>query len=267
VTMSCSTYTYRDYASEYAVTEDIKSWRPMYLEPILSKYLLGINCGVPTLVEDTLRNPLEDNSVSLSPISNLQAESLPVVTTEVMEESVMEPLTFLNTNVVTETMSYLLPTFNRITNGNNSLVVVSISNYGIKHIIVKIPGCILCICNDEIALYVPSTLLRKTRSDLQARSFLCKIENFKESNVFYRVKVPQKLKSKCIRIYSPSRRNTTPSHTPLLEDGFKNYCNVNMSMSIVLTPSRTTESSSFDDTPIVQHGKRLINLVVLDVDS
>ena len=267
--MSCSTYTYRDYATEYAKTEDMKSWQPVCLNQSLSQDVLGIEDGVASLVERTDRNPFEDNdNGSESPIDSSRVSAFPELTMELMEECLMEPLIFINDHHMPPHMiNEFMPTVNVITGGIESTVLVSASTYGIKNLIFKTTGCVLCMNESTTSLYVPSRLLRKTRDDLIAQSFSCKISRFNEYNVFHKVNVPSKLVSRCTHIYNQSRlRVTTRSHTPLLADGFNKYCNVDLIISISLMASRTMDSSSFDGTVIVQHDKRLIDVVVLDID-
>lgn len=266
--MSCSTYTYRDYAMEYSNTEDMRSWQPVYLDPILSTSIFGFANGVASLTEREMRNPLtDDDSTSSSSLDSPRTPSFPQLTMEVMEECLMEPLVFMNNEYMTPSMvDEFMPTVNAITKGDDSVVLVSACTYGVKNIIFNVSGCVLCVDGNKISLYVPSTLLRKTRDDLIDQSFTCKINNFNDSNVFHKVTLPESLVPKCMDVYERSRlRPSTRSHTPLMKDGFNKYCNVSLVISICLSPSRTTDSSSFDGTLIVQHGKRLIDVTVLDI--
>jgi hypothetical protein len=267
--MSCSTYTYRDYAVEYSNTEDLKSWQPLYLNRDLSQRTLGFDDAIVSLVENAVRNPLEDDCPD-SPISVSapRAERFPEMTMEMVEECLMEPLVFISDGCEPLYItSEFMPTLHAITRGSDSTVLVSASTYGIKHIMFKITGCVLCVNADNTSLYIPSTLLRKTRDDLLAQSYSCKIKNFVERNVFHKVSVPKSLVRKCMEVYSKSQlRRTTRSHTPLLEDGFDKYCNISLIVSVALVPSRTKDTSSFDGTTIIQHGKRLIDAIVVDID-
>jgi hypothetical protein len=264
--MSCSTYTYRDYATEYSNTEDLKSWQPVYLDTNLSQRTLGFGNGVASLVEDIDRNPLEDNDSAIS-VSSPRVNKFPEMTMEMVEECLMEPLVFISDGCEPLPLtSEFIPTLHAITQGSDSTVLVSASTYGMKHIMFKITGCVLCINGDDISIYIPSTLLRKTRDDLLAQSYSCKIKNFVEQNVFHRVSLPKNLLVKSMEVYerSPLKR-TTRSHTPLLRDGFNRYCNIDLIVSISLVPSRTSDTSSFDGTTIIQHGKRLIDVIVIDI--
>lgn len=267
--MSCSTYTYRDYAMEYSHTEDIKSWMPVYLNSSLSLKILGFEDGIAALTENPNRNPLEDDhSECDSVISSPRSPSFPEMTMDMVEECLMEPLVIIDDECAPHFVTNgFIPTVKAITNGDDSTVLVSASTYGIKNIMFKITGCVLCVNETDISLYMPLNLLRKTRDDLHAQSYSCKINNSTEQDVFHRVKVPARLTETCKSVYDQSTpKRTTRSHTPLLKDGFSRYCNVDLIISICLTPSRTTDASSFDGTMIVQHGKRLIDAVVLDIE-
>lgn len=255
---------------EYSHTEDSKSWQPVYLERSLSEKILGMDNIASSLVEDTSRNPLNDdeNASDTTPESP-RATSFPAMTMELMEECLMEPLVHINDNYIPESMRHnFIPTLHAITNGDESIVLVSASSYGLKHLMFTITGCVLCASDDgtPFSVYVPSTLLRKTRDDLTQQSFQCKIASFDEHAVFHRVVLPPRLVPKCFDVYGGSvKKTTTRSHTPLLRDGFNRYCNANLMVSIALTPSRTTEPSSFDGSIIVQHGRRIISIIVLDI--
>ena len=267
--MSGSTYTYRDYAMEYSSTEDMKSWQLIYLDSSLSLATLDMIDAVVTLSEDPDRDPFEEDIITRSPSRDSpKRESFPEMTMDMMEECLMEPLVFMNNEYMPRYMSLgCMPTINWLTNNDNSIVLVSASTYGKKHLMFKITGSVLCLDNTAPHLYIPSALLRKTRQDLNAQSFPCKIRGFKEHDVFQRVSVPSRIVDKCTKIYKTlQRRSTTQSHTPLLLDGFEKYCNVNLIVSILLSPSRTMDSSTFDGTAIIQHGKRVIETVVVDIN-
>jgi hypothetical protein len=267
--MSCSTYTYRDYATEYSNTEDLKSWQPVYLDTNLSQRTLGFKNGVASLIEDFERNPLTDDcGDSAISVSTPRVDKFPEMTMEMVEECLMEPLVFISDGCAPLSItSDFMPTLHAITQGSDSTVLVSASTYGTKHIMFKITGCVLCVNGSDVSLYIPSTLLRKTRDDLSAQSYSCKIKNFVEQNVFHKVTLPKYLLARCMQLHEtlPLKR-TTRSHTPLLADGFNRYCNIDLIVSISLVPSRTIESSSFDGTAIVQHGKRLIDVIVIDIE-
>lgn len=266
--MSCSTYTYRDYATEYSATEDLKSWQPVYLDSQLSERTLGLKNGVASLTEDFDRNPLEDDcGDSAISVSSPRIDKFPEMTMEMVEECLMEPLVFISDGCAPLSITNeFMPTLHAITQGNDSTVLVSASTYGTKHIMFKITGCVLCVNSDDVSVYIPSTLLRKTRDDLYAQSYSCKIKNFVEQNVFHRVTVPKYLIPKCLQLHeSLQLKRTTRSHTPLLKDGFNRYGNIDLIVSISLVPSRTSDTSSFDGTTIVQHGKRLIDVIVIDI--
>lgn len=267
--MSCSTYTYRDYATEYSNTEDLKSWRPLYLDSQLSKRTLGIENGVASLVENPDRNPLEDDLVDsmISPTTP-RVMGFPEMTMEMSEECLMEPLVFISDGCVRLSITNeFMPTLHAITQGSDSTVLVAASTYGKKDIMFKIEGCVLCVEGTETSVYIPSTLLRKTRDDLIAQSYSCKIKNFVEQNVFHRVTIPDSLLPRCLVVYECSQlKRTTRSHTPLLAHGFNRYCNIDLVVSISLVPSRKSESSSFDGTAIIQHGKRVIDVIVIDIE-
>lgn len=267
--MSCSTYTYHDYAVEYSSTEDLKSWQPVYLDEILSQYTLGIHNGVAALIEDTHRDPLSDDGTgSDTTISSPRTPSFPQMTMDLMENCLMEPLIFMNEEYMPPEISVdYMPTINAIKNGNDSVVLVSASTYGVKNLMFKVSGCILCLDKSDVCVYIPSSLLKKTRDDLIAQNFSCTIKAFKEHNVFYKTKIPSRLIAKSIDIYNSSQlKNTTRSHTPLLIDGFHKYCNINLIVSMSLTPSRSIESLGFDNTPIVQHGRRIIDPIILGIE-
>jgi hypothetical protein len=81
------------------------------------------------------------------------------------------------------------------------------------------------------------------------------------------VDIPESLLPRCLAVYESSQlKRTTRSHTPLLTHGFNRYCNIDLVVSISLVPSRKSESSSFDGTTIIQHGKRLIDVIVVDIE-
>jgi hypothetical protein len=140
--MSCSTYTYRDYATEYSNTEDLKSWQPLYLNSELSKRTLGIENGVASLVENPDRNPLEDDPADfmVSP-STPRIMGFPQMTMEMSEECLMEPLVFISDGCVRLSITNeFMPTLHAITQGNDSTVLVAASTYGKKDIMFKIEG-------------------------------------------------------------------------------------------------------------------------------
>lgn len=237
--MSCSTYTYRDYATEYSNTEDLKSWQPVYLDSKLSERTLGLANGVASLTEDLDRNPLKDDcGDSAISVSSPRVDKFPEMTMEMVEECLMEPLVFISDGCAPLSITNeFMPTLHAITQGNDSTVLISASTYGIKHIMFKITGCVLCINGDNVSVYIPSTLLRKTRDDLSAQSYSCKIKNFVEQNVFHKVSLPEYLVAKCMQLYETLQlKRTTRSHTPLLKDGYNRYCNIDLIVAISLIP-------------------------------
>lgn len=246
--MSISTHTYRDYKREYETIEDRNLWSPVYLDKELSNRILEIDDAVVSFVDDAYSDEPSANVTSL----------IPTMTTDVMEESFMEP--FVCTFKGSEN------TVKELTQHNPSRVLISSSMYGEKNLMFQLPGCILCMDQQRLCLYVPSMIFRKTRSDLESQGFTSQMPRLVEKSVYCEVEIPPPLKDKSKNMYCRSKhRSTSPSHTPVYSQGFKKYSNVTLVISVFLCKPEITVSSCRNGDRHVQYEKRLVEVRVLDI--
>ena len=241
---SRSTNTYSELIQDYDSTRDSTLWQPKRLSNLLATSIFN----------------KEDMVVALFDEDYTAEEEVPaLMSLELMEEMMMEPVL-----AVSESCK---DTVEALCSPQSGDLVVSLSTYGIKHLMFRLVGCLLCINPTLQKVCVPSRLIKKVYTDLKCKGIECSTSAIKSKNVYTLIDIPQKLQSRCNDIYMQSNiLSATSNHKQLLNDSFESYCVVDLTMSIVLEPNRKSPQSDSSGNIMVQHDKRTICICPLWID-
>jgi hypothetical protein len=142
------------------------------------------------------------------------------------------------------------------------------STYGIKNIVFRLKGCLLCKLPDKIGVYVPASFMQKAVQDLSLQEIQCQAKRSLRGAPFYPAQMTATVlnKARTRRSMNPQRK-VTIDHRPMYKDGFKTYSVTTATICVALTENRESMPSDYADQPIIVHNKRRVEIVVLDISS
>lgn len=212
-----SSTTYKNLMEDYGSTRDSELWKGRYLQDTI----INIRFGIP----DILVGLTSENDTSITTeLETLEMDSF--------EEMVAEPLLTLPSDCSESILS--------ISRDKLNSIPICICKYGQKHLTFNLSGCLLCVGEEgghmsNIALYVPTRLLRVVQQDLLYKGIYCEKSHSKSRDIYTRVAVTPEILEDCLSVSRHSRtRGVTFNHQPVYADGYKRYCPVSMTIRILV---------------------------------
>lgn len=262
-----SSCTYKDMVREYESTKESDMWAAYHIYddnicntfkiptlPIALVDTMYINTPTDTVSGPFTDAPVENNDKAETPMIEI-----PTLDQPDMDDLLMEPLL--------HTLDEIKETLGRMVTEKTDVMFVSASVYGIKHLVYKIPACLLCIKDESMKLCFPKRIVNKIVSDCCDRGIECKASPGRSSDIYHCVDIPVEMRDKCKSMYAESPHPAIASMvTPIYGHGFREYTKISMTVAMYLSPNRGSVSpGSFGDN-IRNQEKRSIQVLILDVE-
>lgn len=237
--------TYKDLVEDYQSTQESTMWH--------ARYLIGNSLNEHTGQDKLLSSFVDQESPQ-------DTNDIGVLGLNVIDEMAIEPLLKTHQNQVSINL-YLM-------SKPGLSVPVCLSTYGVKHIIFKIPACLICVDDDKQYIYIPSRIPKRIIDDMKYRGIACSMYGKDLKLPYVSIEIPQNLLTKVQEIYRQSNpKPVTINHEPMCTDGFPSYLPTTITMSIELCHLKEKRSRRHGQDMIIQKKPREISIVVLDVEA
>lgn len=252
---SNSSCTYKELIDDHVGLKEPSRWDTIIVKnSLISKYF-NVDSIIVSLVE---RSSMDESSMEES--SYIEIKSIPKLMDSQIDEMVVEPLLWVSSKFL-NAMKFVTQDYD--------VIFMSMSSYGIKHVIFSMEGCLLCADdNNDMSLYVPQIFMKKVVSDCGNKDIECDFKGSESRNIYHNVTIPVHLEDVCNEIMNKIEpREVYSMLTPIYSKGYRRYYNVDLTFAMYLAPNRRLESPGGMQKVMLIRDPRTVKIMPLMISS
>ncbi|RKF63974.1 hypothetical protein GcM3_135019, partial [Golovinomyces cichoracearum] len=240
-------YTYKGWATEYAQTEDSRSWVLEKFEDEKCLAVFGRTGLYSSIVIKENDNVRVRTQLEYMRISN--------------DDFFMEPLLSLAEGC-TDTLEFLFPDPSQ----DKMPVPICMSFYESKNIMFKIPLCMLCLHEDKTKVYVSALVIKRVIDDLSYKDIPCHYSGMRRGIPFNSLTLTDRCMNSALELLDKlPKRKFIKDCIPMYTEGFREYVEIDAIVTMCIVPVRGRASSDFGNDFVFLHGKRKLYVYVHSV--
>jgi hypothetical protein len=200
---SHSSCTYDEYSRDLLDSPDISQWNACTLDRDASALMFGFYGGVA--------------SISLNP----QDATGVITTIDIMK---IDEYTF---ELLVPIPPVCLRTVKYLTNSRNNDIIMCLSNFLQRNILFAMQGCVLCVNETSVSLYIPSSLKKLAYKDMITTGVECSNTGIFNGHSHHKIPMPSSLALAARRLFEESHKmRLTKDHKPMVTNGYEYFCKV-----------------------------------------